>query len=227
MRAESTVRVDGIATPFVGRVDHGRRRASYAPRVRTVTEIRRQRLLELIRDYADGNAAAFGRLIDKSRAQVGFWTAAPGKPNAKGIGHATARAFEERFSKPTGWMDSPPDEAYLGPKAPSLVGPTPLRESQPEQLDVDRLGIALTAMDKALADVPIQGRLGKLAAVLLPIYEEAAHISEPDDPSQRALFDAFVREKLRGWDDGEGLGTREGADRTASAAGTKARRRAR
>jgi hypothetical protein len=190
----------------------------------TVTEFRRARLLELIRAHADGNAAAFGRLVNKSRAQIGFWTAAPGKPNAKNIGHATARALEERFGKPAGWMDLPPGE--IGRPAPSLVSPTPLRESQDEQLDLDRLGIALTAMDKALADVPIQGRLGKLAKVLLPIYEQTAHVSDPDDPGQRALFDAFVREKLRGWDDGAGAGVGTGtrAGGAAVAERTKARR---
>lgn len=135
--------------------------------------------------------------------QVSQWIS---ETNPKGIGHKLARDLESAMNLAAGSLDRPP-------------------ESQPAGLDVHRLGIALTAMDKALADVHIQGKLGKLAAVLRPIYEQASQVADPDDPHQRALFDAFVREKLRGWDDGEGVGAGAGSDRAAAAKAPSNRRR--
>ena len=71
-----------------------------------VTEVRRDRLKELIAEFAEGNQAEFSRQIGKSRAQVGFWLTAPDKPHAKQMSHATVRALESKFGKPTGWMDT-------------------------------------------------------------------------------------------------------------------------
>lgn len=119
IRRESTHEVDANATRLRIRVDHDPTGGVYPScTMRPVTEIRRQRLLELIRDQAEGNASAFGRMIGKSRAQVGFWTAEPGKPGAKNISHPTARAIERTFSKPNGWMDT--DSATAPASQPTI-----------------------------------------------------------------------------------------------------------
>ena len=86
--------------------------------MRPITDIRRERLADLIREFSEGNSAAFSRLIGRSRAQVGFWTAKPGKPGAKNLSHATARALERQFNKPHGWMDA----EIGGETAPSHPG---------------------------------------------------------------------------------------------------------
>ena len=72
--------------------------------------------------------------------------------------------------------------------------------SQPTGLDLERLGVALTAMEKALDDRVIQGHLGTLAEALLFAYLRSVKLNDPADPHQRELFDDVVREHLRGWD---------------------------
>lgn len=118
MAGESIFGIDANATPPDERVDHEAEPVGYASGMRPVSDIRRDRLLELIKEHAEGNAAAFGRLIGKSRAQIGFWTAKPGKPGAKNLGSTTARALEKQFMKPNGWMDS--DSATSLPSQPTI-----------------------------------------------------------------------------------------------------------
>lgn len=75
--------------------------------IRPVTEVRRDRLRELIAEAANGSQAEFARRIGRSRAQVGFWLTDPAKPHAKQLSHETARNLETTFNKPAGWMDTP------------------------------------------------------------------------------------------------------------------------
>lgn len=73
----------------------------------------------------------------------------------------------------------------------------PIR-SHPAKLDLARLGIALTAIDKALAGVEIQGKLGTLAEAIQFAYARAFSVSDVDNQAQRALFDELVAVKIGG-----------------------------
>lgn len=226
MGVESTPRVDACATLTRNVVDHGHSVPVYPARMKPIADVRRDRLLELIAEVAEGNASAFGRMFDKSRAQVGFWTAKPGKPGAKNISHATARAIERRFGKPDGWMDTPPAGFYMGEPARRIDVDAP--PSQPARLDPARLGLALTSFDKALRDMEIQGQLGTLVEPLMYAYEKAFRVRDPNSDDDRALFDDLVAVHLRGWIDDRGrvAAPGEAEDRKAAPARKKAGRRA-
>jgi hypothetical protein len=132
--------------------------------------------------------------------QVAQWIS---ESSPKPIGGRLARDLEAAMRKPRGSMDAPP--------------------SQSAGLEIDRLGVALTAIDKALDDRVIQGRLGTLAEVLQFAYQRALKMNDPSDPHQRELFDDVVREHLRGWDGRErvaGTGAREDREVAAQTART-------
>ena len=79
----------------------------------------------------------------------------------------------------------------------------PSRPSHPAKLDLRRLGVALTAIDKALSDVEIQGKLGKLDDAVQFGYAEAFELTDPDDPAARKWLDKLVAERLRDWGERE------------------------
>lgn len=149
--------------------------------MRPVTEIRRDRLRQLIAEVADGNQARFAAMIDKSRAYVGFWLTDPAKPHAKAMGHEEARRVEARFGKPAGWLDTDP-------------------ASQVSGLDADILGVALTSMDRVIRarGLRMEGHLGTYAHVLAFAYG-AAQLEFPSGPpspstsSGKAALKAFDR----------------------------------
>lgn len=138
--------------------------------MRPITEIRRDRLRQLIAEVADGNQARFAAMIDKSRAYVGFWLTDPAKPHAKAMGHDAAREVEAEMRRRgwkqyvPGWLDTDPSSHSTG-------------------LDVAMLGVALTSMDRVIRGKGLQmeGQLGKFAPLLKFAYE-AARIEFPDGP---------------------------------------------
>ena len=75
----------------------------------------------------------------------------------------------------------------------------PQSQSQPVLPDLDRLGIALTAIDKALRDMAIQGQLGTLAAAVQAAYIESFKVEDIHDRAQLALYDSIVAKDLREW----------------------------
>lgn len=98
-------------------------------------------------------------------------------------------------------------------------------QSQPVGLDLDRIGLALTAIDKALSDMVIQGVLGTLAEPLEFAYRRALRIEDHTSPKEREKLDSEVRKSLRGWVDGRGrtfeAGAGEGRAATPKAAKTR------
>lgn len=157
--------------------------------MRPITEIRRDRLRQLIAEVADGNQARFAAMIDKSRAYVGFWLTDPAKPHAKAMGHEEARRVEARFGKPAGWLDTDP-------------------ASQVSGLDADILGVALTSMDRVIRarGLRMEGQLGRFAPVLAFAYEAArvefpAGPPAPDTRAGKSKLVAFDR-KVGAWLEG-------------------------
>lgn len=158
----------------------------YPSGMRPITEIRRDRLRELIAEVADGNQARFAAMIDKSRAYVGFWLTDPSKPHAKAMGHEEARRIEARFSKPAGWLDTDP-------------------ASQSAGLDSAMLGVALTSMDRVIRGrgLRMEGQLGRYAPVLAFAYEAAlaefpSGPPSPDTRPGKTALRAFDR-KVDDW----------------------------
>lgn len=158
-----------------------------------------------------GGPAAFGARTRWSKDQASQWTS---QKNPKPIGHRLARDIEQALGKRRGEMDAPPGQADL--------------QSQSVLLDLDRLGVALTAIDKALADVELQGKLGKLDDAIQFAYAEAFELENPKDKAQRNLLDKLVAERLRDWSGRESKGgvakEGKGEDRGAAASRKEAGR---
>ena len=129
--------------------------------MRPITDIRRERLRQMIADVAEGNQSRFGEMIGKSRAYVGFWLTDPAKAHAKQISHEMARSVEAEMRRrghreyADGWLDHDPDG-----------------QSQAAILDADRLGHALTAIDKVIRSrgLLLEGRLGTFKDLLAYAY---------------------------------------------------------
>lgn len=81
----------------------------------------------------------------------------------------------------------------------SLPAAATAPQSQPVLPDLDRLGIALTSIDKALRDMAIQGQLGTLAAAVQAAYIESFKVEDIHDRAQLALYDSIVAKDLREW----------------------------
>lgn len=120
------------------------------------------------------------------------------------IGDDMARKIEAELGLETGWMDNPAEGS----------------QSQPAQLDIDRLGVALTAIDKALRDMEVQGSLGTLSDAVQFAYGETFELGDIRNSAQLALFDRIVATHLRGWNgqEREVGDTAEGAGKNRKAA---------
>lgn len=194
MGRESTRKVDGTATRYATRkVDHDAAAAVYHLGMRPITDIRRDRLRQMIDEVADGNQAQFAEMIGKSRAYVGFWLTDPSKPHAKQISHEVAREVEAEMRRrgnkqyAAGWLDS-------------------ADESHSEIPDPDRLGHALTSIDKVIRKkgLVMEGRLGKYRKLLAYAYALQDDelfpngISDSTSPAERKRYDDKVLSELGG-----------------------------
>lgn len=145
--------------------------------MRPLTDIRRDRLRQLIGEVAEGNQAAFAKMVGKSRAYVGFWLADPAKPHAKQISHTEARALEARFSKAAGWLDT---------------------DSQSAGLDLGILQVALVALKEAAAAEELEIDLFESAPIIAFAYRERLGMRSKPTKAQLRDFDKRIREQLRG-----------------------------
>jgi len=89
--------------------------------------------------------------------------------------------------------------------------------SQPATLDISRIGLALTSVDKALRDMEIQGRLGTLAEPLQFAYSKAFGVVDPGSKAERERYDELVEANLRGWRSGRTGTIETGEDEDSSA----------
>lgn len=71
-------------------------------------EIRRQRLLELIRDRCNNVHAEFARRIGKDPSYINRCCYPPGKKGKKNIGDEIIKLATSAFNLPCGWFDCPP-----------------------------------------------------------------------------------------------------------------------
>lgn len=124
---ESIPVIDTSATRKSARkVDHADSGDGYHLGMRPITDIRRDRLRQMIDEVADGNQAEFAGMIGKSRAYVGFWLTDPAKPHAKQISHEVAREVEatltatKRGAYPPGWLDTDPQSQPVIPDMETL-----------------------------------------------------------------------------------------------------------
>lgn len=77
-------------------------------RMKTINNIRRDNLA-LLRDEC-GGVGKLAERLEKSPSQVSQWlnaSANSGTGKPRGISDVACRYMEERFGKPTGWMDAP------------------------------------------------------------------------------------------------------------------------
>ena len=78
-------------------------------------------------------------------------------------------------------------------------------QSQSAQLDTDKLGHALTSIDKALANRKIRGRMGKMRKTLAFAYKMTdAFPNLATDDAQKEAYDLLVKSNLVGELDGQG-----------------------
>lgn len=84
-------------------------------------EIRRQNLQALTNEKAQGNMAAMGRLIERTRSQVAQYLS-PTYNDGRSIGEKVARHIERKLGLPPLWMDGPQNTA----PGPDIVGRLPL-----------------------------------------------------------------------------------------------------
>lgn len=103
----------------------------------TIREIRRDRLLELLRDEPGrGKQRSLAKRIGKAPAQVSQWV-----NRTRTITEETARDIERTLKRPTGWMDSDPKpQATTGSYivSPPAIGRHPAPPPMPPRDFADR-----------------------------------------------------------------------------------------
>lgn len=122
--------------------------------MRTVEEVRQQRLLKLIEDA--GSIQAVAEKMSKSHSQISqLKTMAPhsttGKPRV--IGSDLAREFETKFDKEVGWMDHEPSlDAEIQQLGTWLAEIRALDPQRFEQLagGIEKLVVSMRATDEIL-----------------------------------------------------------------------------
>lgn len=184
---------------------------AYHSAMRPLPDIRRDRLRQLIREMAGGNAAAFGRLIDKDRRQMSAWLREPDKPGAKNLSHDSAREIEANCLKPSGWLDTQPEGASNDPALSQQV-------SHFAGIDPDILHEAETLVLSDELQVgkkyPPRERARRLAQAYALLLSEGGRLSAPAN----ARFVDSVGERHAG---GEGSGEEKDVKRR-SRTGTRA-----
>lgn len=70
--------------------------------------------------------------------------------------------------------------------------------SQDSGIDKDKLGTALTAVEKALMERGVSGQMGKVAPAVIWAYDKLGRIPQAMNEDQRELFDAGVKLILLG-----------------------------
>lgn len=101
--------------------------------MRTIDEIRHDRLLELIHEA--GSIQALADRLGKSHSQISQLKTRARRNEAgdrKTVGTALAREIEEKLGKPPGWMDADPKACCTGGGEPAVYGdqPAPQRSRQ-------------------------------------------------------------------------------------------------
>jgi transcriptional regulator with XRE-family HTH domain len=175
--------------------------------MRTVSEIRRARLLQLIEQA--GSIQAVADKIGRSHAQVSQWknmnTRSSGRPSV--IGAESARLIEEAFNKPRGWMDADPVHDAAAPGAQVVfmaMEPAPaygggiledLEDLLPEDADRFRAELEKQAAEAERLRAEIRSRaeqmrrhrdylLTKAGAKRIAPAERVAHIPPAPKPSR-------------------------------------------
>lgn len=100
--------VDTVATSEADWIDQFSPAGRYPPRMKTIHDIRRERLRQLIDEELEGRQADLCRRINRAPQQVSAWLRAPGKNGAKNISDTMAREIETIMRKPYAWLDTDP-----------------------------------------------------------------------------------------------------------------------
>jgi len=140
---------DTLRTVNSGLLRHGRSASLFNAPMKTIEEIRRERLLELIDEVGSIAAlnAALGLLPrDSTLSQIKNQSKESKTTKPRGMGSTMARKLEEALKKPRGWMDSDPElvrrltvlewdvdmeRKAASPLASSEPSPAPYRDGPP------------------------------------------------------------------------------------------------
>jgi hypothetical protein len=105
--------------------------------MKPTAQVRRERLLELVRDA--GSQVAVAERIGKNKNQVHQWLLPEGQDGARNIGPRSARALEHAFGKPEFWMDSDPDAFSQGAESSLTLHNHDVRQSYAARLIPDTI----------------------------------------------------------------------------------------
>lgn len=77
------------------------------PTMKPITQVRRERLRELVLEA--GSQVGVALRIGKDKNQIYQWLLEPNETRARNVGSKSARHLEAAFGKSEGWMDSDPE----------------------------------------------------------------------------------------------------------------------
>jgi hypothetical protein len=167
----------------------------FAP-MKPISQIRRERLLELVRQ--EGSQVAVADKIIKNKNQIYQWLLPEGAEGARNIGPRSARQLETAFSKPKYWMDTDP-EAFNGVSEPSHN--YDVRQSYAERLDPATIRTVHEMLrwrfefEGQKYDIEAAPELFSLA------YQVALSGSDQDRSALKSAVDAELRKGAKGTDE--------------------------
>lgn len=197
------------ATSPPQRVDHPSAAAPYPSRMKTIHDIRRARLRQLIDEQANGSQADFSRRMNKSPKQTSAWLRDPEKNGAKNLRDTSARAIEQAFHLPRGWLDTDPAAVKAEQPAP-ISG-----KSHSVQPDTDKIVATVILLSHYLELVGLPADEIRDPVLLEIAYAVVEEFGQPVSANNVLDLTKILAKRIRSVED---VGQRE-VGRTREAAG--------
>ena len=213
MGDESIHMVDTDATALPPRVDHLGGRPPYSSRMKTIHDIRRERLRQLINEQTNRKQSDFARRFGKPKQQVSAWLRAPSKDGtdngAKNLRDTSARAIEQAFHLPRGWLDTDPAAVKAEQPAP-ISG-----KSHSVQPDTDKIVATVILLSHYLELVGLPADEIRDPVLLEIAYAVVEEFGQPVSANNVLDLTKILAKRIRSVED---VGQRE-VGRTREAAG--------
>lgn len=195
MGSDSTPRVEMEATSIAAGVDHPGAAAPYPSRMKTIHDIRRERLRQLIDEEFEGKQAGLCRRIDRLPQQVSAWLRAPDKPGAKNINDTSAREVEQQLGKRRGWLDT--DPAAIKHEQPAQNS----GKSHSVQPDIDKIVATVTLLSHYLEVVGLPAYEIRDPVLLETAYAVVEEFGQPASASNVLDLTEILARRIRGVED--------------------------
>jgi hypothetical protein len=158
--------------------------------MKPTAQVRRERLLELVREA--GSQVAVAERIGKDKNQVYQWLLPDGHEAARNMGAKSARALEHAFDKPPYWMDADPDAFTVGDDSSLNLHSHDVRQSYAGRLNPATIRTVHEMLRWRFAFEDQQYDIETAPELFSLAYQAALSGSDEDKSALKAAVDAAI-----------------------------------